>query len=195
MLLPQITTPTLQMPQQLLSTHGGCYHWTSSSPKTLAVSPHPQNLSQECSAQALVEVIQTGPFPSSVYLTASDPSTLTVLNIPARIRQIHSIFIATKSRMMNIQEVQKLELYAHDSEGNTFTSLEGLRFSWKLDQTYSILEKVRISQAGLLLPLITREKIEQEGYQSDILVVKALAPGNLKVTATCIEPGYTHLQN
>lgn len=26
-----------------------------------------------------------------------------------------------------------------------------------------------------------------------MIVVKALAPGNLKVVATCIEPGYEHL--
>ena len=52
-----------------------------------------------------------------------------------------------------------------------------------------------ISQARLLLPLKTRENIEKKGFQSDILVVRALAPGNLKVIARCTEPGYEHLSN
>ena len=95
--------------------------------------------------------------------------------------------------MMNIKEVQRLELFAFDKDENTFTSLEGLRFKWRLEQANNILELVPLVNAKLYLPLRTRENIEKNGYQSDMIVVKALAPGNLKVTATCIEPGYEFL--
>ena len=97
---------------------------------------------------------------------------------------------------MNIKEIQKLELYAHDSDENTFTSLEGLRFEWSLVQdSKKTIEIVPISEAHLLLPLKTRENIEKKGFKSDILVVRALAPGNLKVIARCIESGYEHISN
>ena len=115
MLLPELSRSGLELPKQLLSTKGGCYEWASSSPETIKVTPKDPTAAG-CSRQALVEVAQPGPFPSSVYVSASDTATESVLNIPARIRKIYSIFIATKSRMMNIKEMQKLELYAHDSE-------------------------------------------------------------------------------
>ena len=54
------------------------------------------------------------------------------MKIPVRIRKVNKITISSKSRMMNIKEVQRLELIAFDNDGNTFTSLEGLRFKWKL---------------------------------------------------------------
>lgn len=70
-----------------------------------------------------------------------------------------------------------------------------MRFKWKLEQTYQIIELVPLRHAHLFLPLKTRENLEQSGFQSDMIVVRALAPGNLKVTATCIEPGYEHLSD
>ena len=92
--------------------------------------------------------------------------------------------------MMNIREIQRLQLFAFDKQGNTFTSLEGLRFKWELQQDNQILELVPLQNAHLFLPLRTRQLLEKNGFQSDMIVVKALAPGNLKVTATCVEPGY-----
>ena len=41
--------------------------------------------------------------------------------------------------MMNIKEVQRLELFGFDVDENTFTSLEGLRFKWRLEQSSQIL--------------------------------------------------------
>lgn len=58
--------------------------------------------------------------------------------------------------MMNIKEVQRLELLAFDNDANTFTSLEGLRFKWKLIQGNSILEVVPLANAKLFLPLKIR---------------------------------------
>jgi hypothetical protein len=192
MLLPELNSPGLELPKQLLSTKGACYEWTSSAPETLRVTPA-EPTPGGCARQALVELAEPGPVPSSIMVTATDAATSQLLNIPARIRRINSIHIQTKSRMMNIREVQKLEIVGQDAQENTFTSLEGLRFAWTLVQDSKILETVSISQARLLLPLKTRERIEGKGYESDILVVRALSPGNLKVIAKCIEPGYEHV--
>jgi hypothetical protein len=86
-----------------------------------------------------VKVVQPGPYSSSIYVTASDAATDSILNVPVRIRKLNKIFIATKSRMMNLKEIQKIELFAQDSEENTFTSLEGLRFTWTLEQKNKII--------------------------------------------------------
>lgn len=101
-------------------------------------------------------MVQPGPFSSSIYVTATDTLTESVLNIPVRIRKLSKIFIATKSRMMNLKEIQKIELFAQDADENTFTSLEGLRFVWTLEQKLQIIEKVPLDHAQLYLPLRTR---------------------------------------
>ncbi len=155
LLLPELKDSSLQLPLQLITAQGACYLWSSSVPEVLSVSLHDQK-SSTCSKQALVKVVQPGPYSSSIYVTASDAATDAILNVPVRIRKLSKIFIATKSRMMNLKEIQKLELFAQDSEENTFTSLEGLRFTWTLEQKSKIIETVPLAGAQLYLPLRTR---------------------------------------
>jgi hypothetical protein len=191
LLLPELGDSSRALPLQLITAQGGCYSWASSAPNALSATLLEGRAG--CSKQAVVQVVRPGPHTSTAYITATDTASESVLNIPVRIRRLHKIAIATKSRMMNIKEIQKIELFAHDADDNTFTSLEGLRFSWRLEQKSSIIENVPLAHAQLYLPLRTRENIEKEGFQSDVLVVRALAPGNLKIIARCIEHGYEHL--
>jgi hypothetical protein len=143
------------LPLQLITAQGGCYSWASSAPSVLSTRLlDPKAIA--CSKQAVVQVVQTGPYASSIYVTATDTATESILNIPVRIRKLSKIAIATKSRMMNINEIQKIELFAHDADENTFTSLEGLRFVWKLEQRLKIIETVPLDHAQLYLPLRTR---------------------------------------
>lgn len=193
-LLPQLQEPIPTFPLQLITAQDGCYHWTSSLPTTIKVSPHSPKTTG-CSHQALISVAQVGSFPSSIFVSADDANSESLIKIPVRIRKLHKITIASKSRMMNIREIQRLELFAFDSDQNTFTSIEGLRFRWRLEQASQILELVPLSHAKLFLPLRTRENIEKSGFQSDMIVLRALAPGNLRITATCIEPGYETLSD
>ena len=72
--------------------------------------------------------MMNGGFLSSVYITAKDVKSSELINIPVRIHDLDKIAIFTKSRIMNLNEIQTLEIYGFDSDNNTFTSLEGLRF-------------------------------------------------------------------
>lgn len=193
LLLPELAHASPILPLQLITAQGGCYRWASSAPDVLTVASNDTNVG--CSRQAVVQIAEAGPFSSSIFVTATDLSSEAILNIPVRIRRLNRILIVTKSRMMNLREIQKLELFAYDSDENTFTSIEGLRFSWQLEQSTNIIEPVPLLNAQLYLPLRTRENLEKAGHQSDILVVRALRPGNLKITVRCLEPGYTHLTN
>jgi hypothetical protein len=193
LLLPELADPARDLPLQLITAAGGCYSWTSSAPNVVSASLLEGRAG--CAKQAVVQVVRAGAYTSSCCITATDTASESVLNIPVRIRKLVKIAIATKSRMMNIREIQKLELFAHDADENTFTSLEGLHFAWRLEQRAQIIESVPLAHAQLYLPLRTRENIEKAGFQSDILVVRALAPGNLRIIATCLEPGYEHLSD
>lgn len=117
-----------------------------------------------CSKRAVVEVVQAGPHHSTISISAVEQSSQSALLIPVRIRPLSRLSIVTKSRMMNIRELQKLEITGYDAEQNTFTSLEGLRFKWRLEQEGVIINKVPLTQAQLYLPLRTRELLEGQGF-------------------------------
>lgn len=76
-----------------------------------------------------------------------------------------------------------------------FTSLEGLKFEWKLIENQEVLSKVSLKNSLLILPLEERENIEKKGAESDILVIRGQNPGKALVTVRCIEPGYESLSH
>lgn len=89
-------------------------------------------MNANCNSNGIVELAHEGQYPSSVFVVARGKSNTDLISIPVRIRDLTRISIFTKSRIMDIKEVQNLEVYGFDSENNTFTSLEGLRFKWTI---------------------------------------------------------------
>jgi hypothetical protein len=105
-LLPELRDSSSTLPLQLITAQAGCYTWTSSAPAVVSASLHEGK--GGCSRQAVVQVVQPGAHSSSTYITASDTASEAQLNIPVRIRRLNKISIATKSRMMNLKEIQKI---------------------------------------------------------------------------------------
>jgi hypothetical protein len=56
-----------------------------------------------------------GAFQSTVHIIAREQESTEVVRIPVRVRDLKRIAIFTKSRIMNIEEVQNLELYGFDA--------------------------------------------------------------------------------
>lgn len=52
-----------------------------------------------------------------------------------------------------------------------------------------------MNEASLYMPLDTRKKLELGGTESDLLVVKAMRVGKIKVKVICLEEGYTLIQD
>jgi hypothetical protein len=106
-LLPELQKQPHTMPLQLISAQDGCYYWKTSQPDIISVTtylPKPSG----CSRQALVSVSQVGAYSSSIYVGADDSDSDSGFKIPVRLRKLNKISIFTKSRMMNIKEIQKL---------------------------------------------------------------------------------------
>ena len=58
----------------------------------------------------------------------------------SKISKIHKIEILTKLRTIDVGDVQVLEVLGYDPEENVFSTLEGLKFNWKIEQNENILE-------------------------------------------------------
>lgn len=131
LLLPTSYHPTKGHARQIIITSGGCYDWESTQSSVVRVKGTHHGLvpSQTasknplCNSNGIVELVKDGQYPSSVYITARDRASTELINIPVRIRDLKRISIFTKSKVMNIKEIQNLEIFGFDSENNTFTSL------------------------------------------------------------------------
>lgn len=131
LLLPTSYHPTKGHARQIIITSGGCYDWESTESGVIRVQGTHHGLvpSQTasknplCNSNGIVELVKDGQYPSSIYITARDRSSTELINIPVRIRDLKKISIFTKSKIMNIKEIQNLQIFGFDSENNTFTSL------------------------------------------------------------------------
>lgn len=66
--------------------------------------------------------------------------------------------------------VQSIYLVGFDRENNTMSSLEGLTFSWTVEQP-QVLSVIR-SKDSDIKATDTRLRIESEGHQSDIVFIR-----------------------
>lgn len=63
-----------------------------------------------------------------------------MLKVESKISKIQKIEILTKLRTIDVGDIQVLEVLGYDPEGNVFSTLEGVRFHWKIEQSENILE-------------------------------------------------------
>lgn len=70
--------------------------------------------------------------------------TRDILKCESRVTNVHSIAIMTKLRTIDVGDLEELHIIGYDKEGNVFSSLQGLRFSWSIDQRDDHLEMVML---------------------------------------------------
>ena len=75
-----------------------------------------------------------------------------MLRCESRVAQIHRIEILTKLRTIEVGDIEILEVIGYDEEGNSFSTLEGLRFEWTIRQEDSQnLELVTLKVGEILI--------------------------------------------
>ncbi len=83
-------------------------------------------------------------------------------------------------------------MQAFDSEGNVFSSLEGLRFNWTA-KPEGILKIVPISSSAVQTSNPRRE-IEKLGWMSDVVELNGLSTGVVTLSVKIFEPGYEAIE-
>ena len=67
-----------------------------------------------------------------------------MLKVEAKIAKIAKIDITTKSRTIDVGEMQTLEMVGYDQDGNMFSTLEGVKFEWTIANNNGVFELVSI---------------------------------------------------
>lgn len=86
----------------------------------------------KCASKAKVIVKAKDESPNIVWIQAVDKETKKVLKCESKVARLSKIQIHTKMRTIDVGDYETLDILGYDSKGNTFTTLEGLRFNWTI---------------------------------------------------------------
>lgn len=176
-----------------LTAYHDCYLWSSSQPAALSVNSAPNSACDQQDAYVSVltriqveQLIWITAVPQGISSLNSDTSKKE-LRVEATIREIYKIEILTKQRTIDLETQEELHVRGFDKDGNTFSTLEGVRFLWKCEGVE--LQLVNLSNSTLEVS-DTRLAVEREGFMSDIMLVEGLKIGKGTVTVVLREEGY-----
>jgi nuclear pore complex protein Nup210 len=96
-------------------------------------------------------------------------------------------------RSIDVDDINMLEVQAFDAEGNVFSTIEGLKFQWRIENNPQSLRIIPIKEAHFKA---TRARInmERKRLMTDITLLKGLKTGQSKVSVQLIEEGYTNVR-
>ena len=167
----------------------GCYEWSIENGMNDLVSL--ENISKKKNKDCYKAVISTkiNYDPKTVvYLTAFEKQTKQYFKVKIGFGYIAKISIHKRFDSMNVGDTVELSISAKDDHNNTFSSVEGLVFDWDYTNPTKISELVKLSNEKRDVSDV-RSKAE-ETYYSDIVFVKGLNTGMIKVYAVLKNNGY-----
>lgn len=95
-------------------------------------------------------------------------------------------------RSIDVDDINMLEVQAFDAEGNVFSTLEGLKFQWRIENNPQSLRIIPIKEAHFKATK-TRISMERKRLMTDITLLKGLKTGQSKVSVQLIEEGYVNV--
>lgn len=83
-------------------------------------------------------------------------------------------------------------MQAFDKEGNVFSTVEGLKFQWRIEENPQALRIIPIKEAHFKTSEKKRE-MERKRFMSDIALLKGIKTGKSRISVQLIEDGYEHV--
>lgn len=193
LLLPALGKTSGRHIEHHLEAFNGCYEWSSSHPEILEVVEVAESGPDSCHSKATVRVKAEHEYSNTVWITARDkrslrpyPDSGDVLKCESRVAEIKRIEILTKLRVIDVDNYEVFELIAYDKSGNSFTTLEGVRFEWAIEQQAALGSFVSFKDASIKTTR-RRMQLEDDGFRSDMAVMTGIRPGTVTVTTTLNE--------
>jgi hypothetical protein len=136
----------------------------------------------------------------SVWLIGEHVHSGRLLKCEVYVDHIVRLEIATTTRTMYKGDVEMLEVYGFDQEGNQFSSLQGLEFEWSIRpessdhyqhhptllsgsaSSQTILKFVRFRDSPIEVNEVVLH-LEAEGKQTSVVLVQGIETGKVRVTA------------
>ncbi|XP_030369021.1 nuclear pore membrane glycoprotein 210 [Scaptodrosophila lebanonensis] len=174
-----------------------CFKWTSSRQDLITVAPVYHGFS-ECAYQALITVQTREQRRNTAIIFAEEVSTGATLRCDVIVDVIDKLNVRTTTRQLYLEEApETYELHAFDSQGNEFSTLEGVEFKWTISSpTRSVPPALRFltfSDSPFHTVPKPLEKFEAEGIMGYMTLLEGINTGTSKVTVTMPQPEYNNV--
>lgn len=168
----------------------------------------------DCTYKAIVTAISKEKRRNTAIVLAEDLSTGEVLRCDVILDLIHKLGVLTTTRELYLEEApETFELWAQDSQGNAFTTLEGIEFNWEISsQNYrsidakstqtttsedpswkQVLRFLTFSQSKYHEVPKSVEKFENLGLRGYMVLLEGINTGTARVKVRLPHAEYTHV--
>ena len=115
------------------------------------------------------------------------------LSCDVNVGVLHRLTVRTVSEFVYVGQEERVEVTAIDSQGNTFSTLQGLPFHWQVDLP-DRLALTRLSEQNTMEVTPARRHVEESsGAFSDSVLLTGLTPGIVTVSAKASDAAYDSL--
>ncbi|XP_055645354.1 nuclear pore membrane glycoprotein 210 [Toxorhynchites rutilus septentrionalis] len=182
----------------------GCFKWTSSRLDLIQLKPISDGSNDDCSYQVVVSVIDREHRRSTAIVWAEDLATGEILRCDVILDVIDQLGVLTTTRELYLEEApETFELWALDAQGNAFTTLEGIEFTWRIVSHRSaelqprdwnqVLTFLAFSESSFHTVPKAVAKLEAAGLQGSMILLVGVNTGSARVTATLPYVDYVHV--
>jgi len=170
-----------------LIAYNGCYEWKAEDPSLIQLKPirKPED-DKNCYSEVYVYT-KSKSVKEITYVTAKDKKTNEYFKCKVGFAEVSKISIEKNFDTINVGDVFELHVLAHDNRGNIFSSLEGWKFNWKILKGHNNAQLIKFTDHGKVEIGSIREKIEKDGYNSDIILIKGSQTGKIVVSVDILE--------
>ena len=170
-----------------LVAYNGCYEWKTEDPSLVQIQPiqKPED-DKNCYSEAYVYT-KAKSTKDITFVSAKDKKTNEYFKCKVGFGEISRISIEKNFDTINVGDIFELHVLAHDDRGNIFSSLEGWKFNWKIIKGHNNAQLIKLTDDGKVEIGTKREKIEKDGGNSDIMLIKGSQTGKIIVSVDILE--------
>ncbi|KAM7287795.1 nuclear pore membrane glycoprotein 210 [Ixodes scapularis] len=187
---PNLPRARLNHQDALFPGHGLATHSQTSSSQPDLVLVQPMN-GDQCALQALVSAVSHHPARRTAIVTADNSATGEVLRCDVIVDRVHSLNVTTTTRELLLDDSpEMMEVVAHNDQGDTFSSLDGVSFEW------SILSEPSAGTQGAVWsesPYRSPPGVqfwEQRGLQGWAVLAQGVGTGSARIAVHLAHPDY-----
>jgi hypothetical protein len=170
-----------------ITAYNGCYDWKTLNPQIISLEKIPDHTN--CFNKAALTAIVSRPIKTVVIIRATDSVTKETLISQVKVSRLAEFRILTNFKAIDVDDVQKLYIQAFDDSNNVISSVEGLRFEWRIETNTHALKVITSKEANYENTPV-RLEMEQKRFQTDLVLVRGMQTGIVEVSARILEKDY-----
>lgn len=186
---PKLSETNVLLPRGVgttVSASAQCWKWSTAREDVVTVRHVQQaHCPEGTSGAAHITAVWRGPARAAAAVTAVSVHG-GKLRVDVWVAQVAQLEVTTSVETLAVRASEKVGLLARDEHGNTFTSLEGLKFTWQVgSESTTELQLSKLSVAGVRVSA-ARAKAEHSAF-ADAVVLTGRVPGVAHVAAKLLD--------